>query len=247
MKILQIIPSLGKGGAERITLNICKELIVQGHEVKLLVLHPINNYSFISEGINIVFLDIKFHYSIKGKHRGDLSSLKELIYSFAPNIIHAHLFESLVALSQINYSKAKYIIHFHDNMSQFKKQKIKFSKDFIIHYIVRMKMLNFYKNKIVSCIGISTDTLEFINLHVPKYFKSYLLFNSIDRERFLPQKSLRRKPLSLLMIGSLVDKKNQQLAINALRILHNYGYNCTLEIIGEGPNEFKLKLLVEDL
>ena len=110
-----------------------------------------------------------------------------------------------------------------------------------------MKMLNFYKNKFVSCIGISTDTLEFINLNLPKYFKSYLLFNSIDRERFLPQKSFIRKPLSLLMIGSLVDKKNQQLAINALRILHNYGYNCTLEIIGEGPNEFKLRLFVEDL
>ena len=41
MKILHIIPSLGTGGAERLTLNICNELKKQGQQV-------------FSSGLNVV-------------------------------------------------------------------------------------------------------------------------------------------------------------------------------------------------
>ena len=58
MKILHIIPNLGKGGAERICLNICHQFQTMGHEVKLIILEDINEYSLISDGIDILKFDV---------------------------------------------------------------------------------------------------------------------------------------------------------------------------------------------
>ncbi len=49
------------------------------------------------------------------------------------------------------------------------------------------------------------------------------------------------------MIGSMVDKKNQEFAINIVKALHNLGYKFTLDLIGDGPNRPLLQQLVSKL
>lgn len=247
MRILHVIPTLAKGGAERITIDVCKALTLQGHEVKLLVLHPVNDYAFMTADIDVTFLDLKFQYSIKGKHQGNINEFELFIKKFQPEVIHSHLFESEILLSLINYNQAKYIVHFHDNMPQLGKWQGKWSKSHIIHYIVRKRVLISYKKKDVIFVAISNDTLSYIHKNLPKHSKSTLLFNAINRERFIEKEEVDRIPFSLLMIGSLVDKKNQQLAIKVVKWLRNEGYNFTLDLLGEGPNRSMLQELISSL
>ena len=52
MKILHIIPSLRKGGAERLVLDICNEVINQQNiEVKLVTFSEENEYQFLKMGL----------------------------------------------------------------------------------------------------------------------------------------------------------------------------------------------------
>lgn len=49
MKILHVIPTLGKGGAERYCADVCLELSKRGGvEVMLVAMDPINTYPFIA-------------------------------------------------------------------------------------------------------------------------------------------------------------------------------------------------------
>ena len=67
MKILHIIPSLDKGGAERLTLDIVKSLAgIPGSEVALLIFRNQNSYSFLTDAINIHIILSFYTPSIKG-------------------------------------------------------------------------------------------------------------------------------------------------------------------------------------
>ncbi len=57
MKVLHIIPSLNKGGAERLTIDICREQVRLGFIVKLIVIHSDNKFEFITNGLDLVFLN----------------------------------------------------------------------------------------------------------------------------------------------------------------------------------------------
>ena len=114
MKILHIIPSFVKGGAERITLDICEELMTYPeNEVKLVYFREINEYEYLTEKLNVEKLNISFQLSLRSSSKGNVKELEDLIHDFQPDIIHSHLFESEIMLSQINYNKAKYIDNDH--------------------------------------------------------------------------------------------------------------------------------------
>ena len=66
MKILQIIPSLAKGGAERIVLDTCIELSKREEiEAKLVTFHDKNAYSFLSEKIEHQIIESQVLPSLK--------------------------------------------------------------------------------------------------------------------------------------------------------------------------------------
>lgn len=66
MKILQIIPSLAKGGAERIVLDRCVELSKrEGVELELVTFHDTYAYSFLSEKIEHQIIESQVLPSLK--------------------------------------------------------------------------------------------------------------------------------------------------------------------------------------
>ena len=78
LKILHIIPSLQKGGAERITLDICNEIQKRKeHQVKLFTFHEANNYCFLTSGLDYNVIPSHFIPSIKGKHSFKFSDITQ--------------------------------------------------------------------------------------------------------------------------------------------------------------------------
>jgi glycosyltransferase involved in cell wall biosynthesis len=248
MKILQIIPSLGKGGAERLVLDICCELKNRTDiEVALVVFSTKNEYEFISKNISVSILDVKVIPSLTGKMEVDVKALQSFIEIFKPDIIHSHLFETEMVLSQISYPNALYFVHFHDNMKQFKQftWNVFLSKKNITNYFERKLVLNGYRGRKVSFIGISDHACNFIKSNLPKHFSKSLLHNAINTARF-SDGIKDRGNLRIVMIGSLVDKKGQDLAIDTVKILHERNILVKLDLLGDGPNYKQLQDKIAD-
>src|SRR5690554_13850 len=105
MKILHIIPSLNKGGAERIALDMCVELQNQGHEVQIVTLYPSNSYAFLTEGLSYHTVKTRVKLSMLRKNQVDVRELQIVIDTFQPDVIHSHLFEAEINLAFCTISK----------------------------------------------------------------------------------------------------------------------------------------------
>lgn len=248
MRILHIIPSLNKGGAERLVLNICNELTNHPKvEVMLITFRAENAYQFLTETINWKIIPSSVSTSLSGKMNVNVSLLQKTIEEFKPDIIHSHLFETEIVLCQINYPTAKYFVHFHDNMVQFENLtwRTLMSKQSITNYFEKRIVLKSYKKRSTHFIGISKNTLTYIQRVLPTSFQKTLLNNAIDIILFHPKQNIK-KHLRLTMIGSLVDKKGQVLAIETISELNKCGIDIYLDLLGEGPDRNKLASLIDE-
>jgi glycosyltransferase involved in cell wall biosynthesis len=249
MKIIHIIPNLKKGGAERLVLNIAQELTSRSNvEVCLVIFSNDNHYPFLSENIDLRVIPALVIPSIKGPGVVKVHQLQEFIKDFKPNVIHTHLFLSEMIVSKLKLDKSVIrIVHFHDNILQFSNITWRsiFSKKKITNFYERLIVLKSYsKNTKIICI--SKDTFEFAQSVFKGKVQSILLFNSIDLKRFNRiDENIHSKDITI--IGSLVDKKGQSLAIEVISVLKKRGFDVNLNILGDGINKSALKALVEKL
>jgi glycosyltransferase involved in cell wall biosynthesis len=247
MKILHVIPSLNKGGAERICLNSCIELQNQGHEVKLVCLHTSNQYDFLTQVLDYQVVSTQINLSLWKRNRVDVRALQTVIDEFQPDIIHSHLFESEINLAFCKIPKnCKRIVHFHDNMSQMQHFSIKtlLKKSLLANYYERSLILKNLRSSTVL-IGISKDTTTYIQTVLPNY-KACFLLNAIDLKRFTPISNIKATK-KITMIGSFVPKKGQELAIRTMYELKKRNVEVSLSLIGDGLLKQELFALVKEL
>ncbi len=197
MKILLIIPSLRKGGAERLVLDILREFLsFKNIQIKLVVFRNEIDYAIddIEEHINIIPSSV--YLSLKRKPILQIDKLQNFIEEFKPNIIHTHLFEAELVSRFCNYPKAKWFSHIHDNMLQLKKislNSLSNKQALTNYYEKRVLFKNYQKNGGTHFIAISKHTESYIKSVQSKYPVS-LLHNAINVKRF--QKPTNSSPLT---------------------------------------------------
>ena len=254
MKILHIIPSLRKGGAERLVLDICNEVINQQNiEVKLVTFSEENEYQFLTKNIDWEIIPSRCIPSITKKATIDITLLQEKIDAFQPDIIHTHLYEAEMVLSQIKIGKAKRFSHFHDNI-------IQLDSPLKSNVSLRQKVTNLYERNILTktlkpsnndFICISNDTYLYAKKVLPKIFDSsiHLLLNAIDVSRFakIKNKQIIKEKIRLINIGSFVKKKNQIFMIDVARELFKNKVNFEIVFLGDGPLLKEVKSYAENL
>ncbi len=254
MKIIHIIPSLQKGGAERLVLDICNELSIRPNiDVIIITFNNKNDYDFLCHNVNIKIISAKITPSILHKSIVDISELHSFINAFNPDIIHSHLFESEF-ISRWNTSQnITYFTHCHDNMIQFKNLSVKtfFSKKLFTAFYEKQIMINRYKKIKNIFIAISTDTLKYFKHTLPKTLNNncFLLHNSIQFDRFESNKIRcinKNKPLRLISTGSFVPKKNQMFLVNVVSSLVKKGISVQLTLLGDGKDFEKIKTHVSE-
>ncbi|MCH2223358.1 MAG: glycosyltransferase family 4 protein [Crocinitomicaceae bacterium] len=237
MRILHIIPNLNKGGAERLVVNICQELTrLPDIKVKLINFRPDNEYDFLLKGIDREVIPSKVIPSILNKTQVNVTALQKEIESFSPDIIHSHLLESEIVLSEINYPSAKYFFHFHDNMRQFSGIN-KFKKGLkttITEQFEKRKLLKVYKRRQTQAIAISKDTFNFAKSNLPPTIKITHLPNAISFNQFQAPVTTKKEKRAVI-IGSLVSKKGHKLALQVIQALKEQHVFMHLDILGDGP------------
>jgi glycosyltransferase involved in cell wall biosynthesis len=247
MNILHVIPSLSKGGAERLTIDICNTLAAQGHKVMLLSMSEINAFSFIK---------FKFEFrqtysivipSITGKSIIEIEDYEQILDEFKPAIIHSHLFLAEMLTRYKTRKGIKYFTHLHDNMPQFAPLSLtQLNKQKLTNYYEKQLMIKRYQQCNNRFVAISKDAFNYFynNLSLPLKERIHLLHNAIDYQRFYRGARTfnfnNNATFNLVSVGSLVDKKNQQFLVDILIELLPLNSNCHIHVLGDGPNHGKI-------
>ncbi len=248
MKIVHVIPSLRKGGAERIVLDICNQLEkIDGITCVLVTFRPDNSYTFLSENSTIKTIPATVLPSLKKKNQVDVAELQAFIDRFDPDVIHSHLFETEMVLSQIQ-TNALRVVHFHNNMRQMKKwgMGVKLNKQAITDAYERRIVLGQLLTNRAIAIAVSKDTFTYVHQNLPKTVERKLLPNAINYIRFFNE--VQTKPEHrLVMTGSLVPNKDQELAIRVVDALNKRSIKVQLDLMGDGIEKARLFQLTKDL
>lgn len=113
MKILQIIPTLGSGGAERFVFELSNELCRQGHEVEILTLYHVPNNNPLRKSLNA---KIQL-FSLKKKNGLELRlfySVLQLIKHGKYDVVHGHVGAiKYMVLAALICRKVKYVATIH--------------------------------------------------------------------------------------------------------------------------------------
>jgi glycosyltransferase involved in cell wall biosynthesis len=114
MKILEIIPQLSQGGAERFVIDLCNDMSKE-HEVVLVVLHNVDNHGFfrkeLSKQVRLISMNKRMGMDWQLFFR-----LAKLIREEKPDVVHTHLRGIVYTfLSYIFTSKIKFIHTVHND------------------------------------------------------------------------------------------------------------------------------------
>lgn len=242
MKILQVIPNLLKGGAQRLVIDICNELINYNDvECMLLVLtNSKNEFHHISKNIKIVYINVTFNLSVFKKSNIDINEYEKIVNEFRPDIIHSHLYFAELICHENTRKNITYVSHFHDNMQQLSNLKVRniFSKNVMIHFYEKQRLLTKYNQTNKIFLTISNDSDYYAKSIFPKNLASKVikLKNAINHSLFInpDYKKLNKKQITLINVGNLLKKKNQIFIIDIVKYLLLKGYNANLTLLGEG-------------
>ena len=240
LRIMQIIPSLAKGGAERLVVDICQELHQRPDiEVLLVNFHPVNTFEQQTGRLNRIVCPTR--NKITGEF--DTTALWEAMNSFRPHVIHSHLFEAEWASRHQVVDGIRYFSHLHDNMPAFNTLSVKdllksFKASLTRIYEKRMTVKR-YRQCRNSFIAVSRDICGHFLSVLPSAFHSriFLLPNAINVEKFnsaLSKDRMKSAALRLVTVGSLVQKKNQSFLLPVVKTMIDKGMKVRLDIIGEG-------------
>jgi len=240
MKILHIITSLRLGGAEKL-LSETLPLMSDTYKLNVDILIIENDGLFLKEAL--IKNDIKI---LTLNSKGKISNFIEILKHIRNyDIIHSHLFLSvyLVALSKYFIKNKILIMTEHSthnkrrNKKYFKKiEKIIYSKyDKIIS--ISQEVQNNLKNWL-NCPNMILNN-KFILIENGINLKKYLFSTGYKKTTFFTDDTFL-----LAMVGSFSNAKDQATIIRSLKYLPN---NVNLLLIGEGPNNEKLKLLTAQL
>ena len=232
MKVLHIIDSLNKGGAEFLLLNSIKYLHVKHPSIinYLVTLREsgdlINEIKKIAETYNLEFKGLKDLIKTTKK-------LNFIINKLKIDVVHSHLVDSTI-ISRLAIPKGvKLVTTYHSvlyNPHTVNYSKLRFIIDKTTSYKTdwNIYVSNTVRNHIIDRISPSNPGSVLVNFPSPSFKPLY---------KFNPDQQLR-----IVSVGNLKEVKNHELAINALSKLRYLP--ISLDIYGEGHLRSHLEKLI---
>lgn len=231
MKIIQVIPHLGSGGAERFVVDLSNELSHLGHQVVLCTLYALNGaFGFyrkeIDTNIKVVSLNKPFGFSFR-----TVASFFQLVRKEHPDIIHSHLGAlQYSVISQVLQSKGFHTIHNEAHL------EVDSSYEKMLRKII-------FKFGLVTPITISNES----QISFEKYYhKRAIRINNgrnignitVSREVKEEIQSYKHNNLTrvIIQLARFQEQKNIPMMARVAKRLSNEGYNFTLLFIGNTDN-----------
>lgn len=226
MKIVEIIPQLSSGGAERFTVDLCNELVNQGHDVTLITLYRISNNPIL--GFYATELSKKVKLIECNKNNGFnfslLIRLYKVINRIKPDVIHTHL--RAIPYTILLHLSSKYRF-FHTIHNDAKKE----ASDLINRFIRNL----LFKSKKCHPITISEESdSSFVKYYGNKTPRTLIKngsplkqTNVLNATEIISAK--KNGKTILVNVARLEQQKNQKSLIEAVKDISN----IELFIIGD--------------
>jgi len=225
--IVQIIPALGYGGAERLVVDLINNSDIQKYRFTVIVFFddtPLK--ALIKKNVEVVLVEkkSKLDFSFLNRLEKKLAELK-------PDLVHGHLFAGdfwgrLAAHRlKIPYLSTEHNLNYDDG----------FVKNFI------KKIVSRKQDYFVAC---SMAVADYMRMKYKIKNEISVIYNGIDLKRFagLPL-STWQEPLRFLMVGRLVKQKGHAVVLTALNNLKNLSWKLT--IVGSGIEKNNLVKFVQ--
>lgn len=249
MRILHVIPNLIKGGAQRMAIDLCNELLNYPKiQCRLLVLSkPKNDFEYCSQNLDIDYCEVEFKLSILKKNQINLSNYEHFIDEFNPEIIHTHLYFSELVCHEFPRINIKYVTHLHSNNIIYRKFNFQiFNKQTITNYYEKVRITSRYKKANKWFIAVSKFTGDYFHQNMNSYKRKLKIIpNGINLTSFQRKKVNLSNHLKIINVGALLKNKNHKLLIEIVKYLKNKNHNVQLEIIGEGPEKEYIEGLIK--
>ncbi len=232
MKILQVISSLGNGGAEKFVVELSNELS-KNHDVKVCSFKKIEEWMIFPKKLNknIEVYDFKKKSGISFKTF--IKLFKFLVYE-KPDIVHFHLDATVkYILPFILISRnIKFVYTIHSDLND---EKLKlFNRLYKIRFITKK----------IKLICISDVILKSFIKQYPN-LKFYLIENGIacltrsnnylDAEKEINRLKINEETKVFISIGRIDENKNQYLQLKTFELLQSE--NCILLVLGNDPSK----------
>jgi L-malate glycosyltransferase len=230
-KVLHVIDSLTRGGAEVLLIGVIQSLPDYEHQVVTLE----NKIDFSSKELNSVQVTSLGFYG-KSQIPAAVFKLRNFIKQYQPDIIHSHLFWSTVIARLARPGKIKFIFTVHSILSL---------DAFKVNYLsLILEKFTYSKNQIL--ISVSKAVQEDYNKYIGIKGQDYVLHNFIEPAFVQPTyKSFENKKLlRMVAVGNLKAVKNYQFLIDAFKELK--GADVSLDIYGEGSLRIELQKEIDE-
>lgn len=235
MRIIQVIPNLGMGGAETMCETLSRDLYKTGNEVLVVSLYSDNtpiSQRLENDGIRIEYLKKK-----RGLDFACLIKLRKLIKKFNPDIIHSHLYAiKYVYLSTLLLKIRR--IHTIHNLAE--KEAVSRDRKF-------NGML--YRTKKVLPVALS----EIVRDSIAKEYKISrysipVVFNGIDLSKCIEKKDYSlHNPITFINVARFAAQKNHKRLIEAFALFSKTNENSKLLLLGDGELVDEIKKYAEHL
>ncbi|MDR0602847.1 MAG: glycosyltransferase, partial [Bacteroidales bacterium] len=239
MRVLQVITSLGTGGAEKLLVDSIPLYKLKGIDMDLLLLN----------GTETPFLKLlkEQNVTIYTLSKGNIKTVYNPFHIFRIipyirkyDIVHVHLFPSLywAAFAKLlSFGKTKLVFTEHNTHNR------------RIGNITGRVLDKFVYHQYDTIVSIAKEVDTVIKLHLSfKKDKFKIIHNGINLSQFVhnfsKEENTVRSKIILIQVSAFREQKDQVTLIRALRYLPQ---NVNLLLVGDGDKRTKCEDLVKEL
>ena len=232
MKILQIIPHLGSGGAERFVVDLSNELCLLGQQVVLCTLYKLDGAlgfykNDIDPSVKVISLDKHPGFSLKS-----IFQLIKIINQESPDVIHSHVnVLQYSAISQIFQAKGFHTVH----------NEAHREAAGLLEILLRKFV---FKTGLITPVSISNESHDsFVSFY---HRDVYLINNGRSIGNVSVSQNVKDEIQHFVMnentkvivhLARFQEQKNIPMMARVANRLFSEGYNFTLLFIGNTDNE----------
>lgn len=239
MKIVEIIPHLTSGGAERFTVDLCNAL-AERHEVWLLLFFPLNDTKLhfllpeVSRKVRVLSINKR-----KGFDLGVVWKIRKTIKDISPDIVHCHInsleYVALARLLGQNNCRWYYTVH-----SDARYDAGQGLVNRIRRYAIRHKLL--------TPVTISDESLRsFLNFYgydTPMITNGRELPTKMTKDDDSSLFTLRSSLPTLVSLARFSQVKRQDILARIAKRLESEGYMFKLQLIGQHQDKEMLEAVM---
>ncbi len=241
-RIIHLITTIERGGAEKQLLILTQEQVLQGLDVEVFYLKgkPELKLEFEKFGV-------KVNQSLINKTFIKQNIIFRKIIRSSGVVVHAHLPKSEL-ITALTCRKNRFVITRH-NSEAFWPRMPKFISNFLSKFVTKRSLHIICISKAVKSYienrGELSRSSQISTVHYG-YDKNYQINSSIQNE-FSPVFQSFRSSLKIGTIGRLVDQKDYPTLFSACKIALSKGVKLELFIIGDGELRKELEVRVKSL